>query len=69
MNSKILVEIDGLQQDSIEVALNIIPRQSEILKVMYGADAEIEGEVKSTEHYINQHANEHKIRLTIRPIG
>lgn len=40
-----LVEIGGLQQGSIEVELNIIPRQGEILKVMYGADAEIEGEV------------------------
>lgn len=63
-----LVEIDGLQQGSIEVELNIIPRQGEILKVLYGADAEIKGEVKSIEHYINQHANEHKVTLTIRPI-
>lgn len=63
-----LVEIDGLQQGSIEVELNIIPRQGEILKVLYGADAEIKGEVKSIEHYINQHANEHKVTLRIRPI-
>lgn len=63
-----LVEIDGLQQGSIEVELNIIPRQGEILKVMYGADAEIKGEVQLIEHYINQHANEHKVTLTIRPI-
>ncbi|WP_173911505.1 hypothetical protein [Acinetobacter sp. Marseille-Q1618] len=62
------VEIEGLQQGSIEVELQIIPRIGETVKVMYGADAEVKGEVTEVEHYINQHANEQKVILTIRPI-
>ncbi len=62
------VEIEGLQQGSIEVELAIIPRVGETVKVMYGADAEVKGEVTAVEHYINQHANDQKVILTIRPI-
>ncbi|QIO05062.1 hypothetical protein [Acinetobacter shaoyimingii] len=62
------VEIEGIQQGSIEVELNLIPRIGEVIKVMYGPDAEVKGEVKSVEHYINQHANDHKVILSIRPI-
>lgn len=62
------VEIEGLQQGSIEVELQAIPRIGETVKVMYGADAEVKGEVTEVNHYINQHANEHKVILTIRPL-
>lgn len=62
------VEIEGLQQGSIEVELAIIPRIGETVKVMYGADAEVKGEVTAVEHYINQHANDQKVILTIRPL-
>ncbi|MEG0488291.1 hypothetical protein [Acinetobacter sp. P8-3-8] len=62
------VEIEGLQQGSIEVELQILPRIGETIKVMYGADAEVKGEVTGLEHYINQHANEQKVILTIRPL-
>ncbi|AWL29976.1 hypothetical protein A7P53_11125 [Acinetobacter defluvii] len=62
------VEIEGLQQGSIEVELQIIPRVGETVKVMYGADAEVKGEVTEVEHYINQHANDQKVILTIRPL-
>ncbi|ENV32053.1 hypothetical protein [Acinetobacter gerneri] len=62
------VEIEGLQQGSIEVELQSIPRIGETVKVMYGADAEVKGEVTEVNHYINQHANEHKVILTIRPL-
>ena len=40
------VEIEGLQQGSIEVELQILPRIGETIKVMYGADAEVKGEVE-----------------------
>lgn len=62
------VEIEGIPQGSIEVELSIIPRIGETIKVMYGADAEVKGEVTEVEHYINQHANDQKIILIIRPI-
>lgn len=62
------VEIDGLAQGKIEVELSVLPRLGERLKVMYGADAEIKGEVTAIEHYINQHANEQKVILTIRAL-
>ena len=62
------VEIEGIQQGSIEVELEVIPRIGETIKVMYGADAEVHGEIKSIEHYINQHDNAQKVILTIRPI-
>ncbi|MFW1858545.1 hypothetical protein [Acinetobacter defluvii] len=62
------VEIEGLQQGSIEVELQIIPRVGETVKVMYGVDAEVKGEVTEVEHYINQHANDQKVILTIRPL-
>lgn len=61
------VEIRGLQQGSIEVELQLLPRIGESLKVVYGADAEVSGEVTEIEHYINQHANEQKVTLTLRP--
>ncbi|MBI0393370.1 hypothetical protein [Acinetobacter bereziniae] len=62
------VEIAGLQQGAIEVELQLLPRIGETLKVMYGADAEVKGEVTAVEHYINQHANEHKVILKISPL-
>ena len=62
------VEIYGVPQGTIEVELQLLPRIGETIKVMYGADAEVKGEVKGVEHYIHQHANEHKVILTIRPV-
>ena len=62
------VEIQGVPQSGIEVELQLLPRIGETIKVMYGADAEVQGQVTGLEHYINQHANEHKVILTIRPI-
>lgn len=62
------VEIEGVPQGAIEVELQLLPRIGETIKVMYGADAEVKGEVTEVEHYINQHANDQKIILIIRPI-
>lgn len=62
------VEIEGVHQGAIEVELQLLPRIGETIKVMYGADAEVTGEVTGLQHYINQHANEHKVILTIRPV-
>ena len=63
------VTIEGLDQGTIEVQLEILPREGEYLKIMYGADAAIEGQVASVNHYINQHANEHKVRISLKPIN
>ncbi len=49
------VEIEGVPQGAIEVELQLLPRIGETIKVMYGADAEVKGEVTEVEHYINQH--------------
>ena len=62
------VEIEGVPQGSIEVELQLLPRIGETIKVMYGTDAEVKGEVIGLQHYINQHADEHKVILTIRPV-
>lgn len=62
------VEIEGVPQGSIEVELQLLPRIGETIKVLYGTDAEVKGQVTGLEHYINQHANEHKVILTIRPV-
>lgn len=62
------VEIEGVPQGAIEVELQLLPRIGEAIKVMYGADAEVKGEVTGLQHYINQHANDHKVILTIRPV-
>ena len=62
------VEIEGLAQGKIEVELNVLPRVGEHIQVMYGADAEIKGEVTEIEHYIKQHANTQKITLSMRPL-
>lgn len=40
-----------------------------MLTVMYGADAEVHGQVSSISHYINQHAAEHKISITLQAIN
>jgi len=64
-----LITIQGLDQGAIEVKLESLPREGEYLKVVYGADAEVEGEVASISHYINQHADEHKITITLKPIN
>ena len=62
------VEIEGVSQGFIEVELQLLPRIGETIKVMYGADAEVKGEIIGLQHYINQHADEHKVILTIRPV-
>lgn len=62
------VEIQGVRQGTIEVELQLLPRIGETVKILYGADAEVKGEVTGLEHYINQHADEHKVILTIRPV-
>ncbi|RKG33282.1 hypothetical protein [Acinetobacter tianfuensis] len=64
-----LAEITGMGQGSITIELQMIPRKGESVKIMYGADAQLEGEVVSVNHYINQHANEHKVQLKIRPFN
>ncbi len=67
--NKMLAEIVGMGQGSITVELEMIPRKGEAVKIMYGADAELEGEVVSVSHYINQHADQHRVRLEIRPFN
>ncbi|MDM1756974.1 MULTISPECIES: hypothetical protein [Acinetobacter] len=64
-----LVAIQGLDQGTIDVNLDVLPREGEYLKIVYGADAEVEGEVASINHYINQHADEHKITIVLKPIN
>ena len=64
-----LAEITGMGQGSITVELQMIPRKGESVKIMYGPDAELEGEVVSANHYINQHANHHKVQIKIQPFN
>ena len=62
------VDIHGVQQGKIKIKIMKLNRIGETIRVMYGADAEVTGEVIGLEHYINQHANDHSVILTIRPI-
>lgn len=64
-----LAEIVGLEQGSITVKLEMIPRKGETVKILYGPDAQLEGEVVAVNHYINQHADEHKVQIKIRPFN
>lgn len=64
-----LAEIRGMGQGSITVELQMIPRKGESVKIMYGADAQLEGEVVSVNHYINQHRDEYRVQLEIRPFN
>ena len=64
-----LVDVVGMNQGNIAVELEMIPRKGEAVKIMYGADAQIEGEVVSVSHYINQHADQHRVTLEIRPFN
>lgn len=64
-----LAEIVGVDQARITVKLEMIPRIGESVKIMYGPDAQLEGEVVALQHYINQHADEHKVRIEIRPFN
>lgn len=64
-----LAEIKGMGQGSITIELQMIPRKGESVKIMYGVDAQLEGEVVSINHYINQHANDHRVQIEIRPFN
>ncbi|TCB78804.1 hypothetical protein [Acinetobacter sp. ANC 4173] len=64
-----LAEIVGVNQARITVKLEMIPRIGESVKIMYGPDAELEGEVVAVQHYINQHADKHQVRIEIRPFN
>lgn len=64
-----LAEIVGVNQARITVKLEMIPRIGESVKIMYGPDAQLEGEVVAVQHYINQHADKHQVRIEIRPFN
>lgn len=61
------VSIEGLEQGAIETELNILPRQGETIRIFYGPDAEVEGEIENIHHIVNQHDGGHKVIIKIRP--
>ncbi|MCH7392228.1 hypothetical protein [Acinetobacter dispersus] len=62
-----LVSVEGLEQGAIEVELSIVPRKGETIRIFYGPDAEVDGEIENVHHVINQHDGGHKVILKIRP--
>ena len=62
-----LVSVDELQQGTFEAELTILPRKGETIRIFYGPDAEVEGEIENVHHVINQHDGGHKVILKIRP--
>ncbi|MCH7396073.1 hypothetical protein MMP66_17645 [Acinetobacter dispersus] len=62
-----LVSVEGLEQGTIEVELSTVPRKGETIRIFYGPDAEVEGEIENVHHVINQHDGGHKVILKIRP--
>jgi len=62
-----LESVEGLEQGAIEVELSIVPRKGETIRIFYGPDAEVEGEIENVHHVINQHDGGHKVILKIRP--
>ncbi|ENX17386.1 hypothetical protein F889_03356 [Acinetobacter colistiniresistens] len=62
-----LVSVEGLQQGAFETELSIVPRKGETIRIFYGPDAEVEGEIANVHHIVNQHDGGHKVIITIRP--
>jgi len=62
-----LVSVEGLEQGAIEVELSIVPRKGETIRIFYGPDAEVDGEIENVHHVINQHDGVHKVIIKIRP--
>ncbi|WP_256414458.1 hypothetical protein [Acinetobacter sp. 5862] len=62
-----LVSVDELQQGAFEAELTILPKKGETIRIFYGPDAEVEGEIENVHHVINQHDGGHKVILKIRP--
>ena len=62
-----LVSVDELQQGAFEAELTILPKKDETIRIFYGPDAEVEGEIENVHHVINQHDGGHKVILKIRP--
>ena len=42
-------------------------KKGETIRIFYGPDAEVEGEIENVYHVINQHDGGHKVILKIRP--
>ncbi len=61
------VSVEGLEQGAIETELSILPRKGETIRIFYGPDAEVEGEIENIHHIFNQHDGGHKIIIKIRP--
>ena len=52
-----LVSVEGLEQGTIETELSILPRKGETIRVFYGPDAEVEGEIENVHHIVNQQSH------------
>lgn len=61
------VSVEGLEQGAIETELSILPRKGETIRIFYGPDAEVEGEIENIHHIVNQYDGGHKIIIKIRP--
>ena len=62
-----LVSVEGLEQGTIETELSILPRKGETIRIFYGPDAEVEGEIENVHHIVNQPDGGHKVIIKIRP--
>ncbi|ENW08291.1 hypothetical protein [Acinetobacter beijerinckii] len=62
-----LVSVKGLQQGAFETEMSMLPRKGETIRIFYGLDAEVEGEIENVHHIINQHDGGHKVVIKIRP--
>ena len=62
-----LVSVEGLQQGAFETELTILPRKGETIRIFYGPDAEVEGEIENVHHIVNQHDGRHKVIIKIKP--
>ena len=62
-----LVSVEGLQQGAFETELTILPRKGETIRIFYGPDAEVEGEIENVHHIVNPHDRGHKVIIKIKP--
>ncbi len=62
------VEITGLEQGSILVEFQVLPREGEYLKIQQN-DGIIEAEVASVTHSISTDSQQQHIKIALKPIN
>lgn len=63
------VEIIGLNEDSFEIDLTVIPREGEYLKFEDDTGKETLAEIAAITHYIHTTTHTQRIKIELRPMN